>query len=77
MPAKPKGDKGEGPVRLRPKRPCPICKRPSQQKYHPFCSQRCADIDLSRWLGGDYAIPSDEAPDAGDMPPSKTTSGEE
>ncbi len=51
------------PVRLRPRRPCPICQRPSQQKYHPFCSARCADIDLGRWLGGKYAIPAVEPPD--------------
>lgn len=48
------------PVRLRPKRPCPICSRPSQQKYHPFCSARCAQIDLNRWFGGNYAIPAEE-----------------
>jgi endogenous inhibitor of DNA gyrase (YacG/DUF329 family) len=51
------------PVRLRPKRACPICGRPSQQSFHPFCSARCAEIDLGRWLGGKYAIPSEEAPD--------------
>ena len=45
------------PVRLRPKRPCPVCAKPSQQKFHPFCSNRCAQIDLHRWLGGTYAIP--------------------
>ncbi|WP_373503823.1 DNA gyrase inhibitor YacG [Aestuariivirga sp.] len=45
------------PVRLRPKRPCPICQKPSQQKFHPFCSNRCAQIDLNRWFGGNYAIP--------------------
>jgi endogenous inhibitor of DNA gyrase (YacG/DUF329 family) len=51
------------PVRLRPKRACPICGRPSQQSFHPFCSARCAEIDLGRWLGGRYAIPSEESPD--------------
>jgi endogenous inhibitor of DNA gyrase (YacG/DUF329 family) len=50
------------PVRLRPKRACPICGKASQQKFHPFCSARCADIDLGRWLGGKYAIPSEELP---------------
>ena len=49
------------PVRLRPRRPCPVCARPSQQKFHPFCSNRCAQIDLHRWLGGTYAIPVKEA----------------
>ncbi|WP_421693199.1 DNA gyrase inhibitor YacG [Aestuariivirga sp.] len=48
------------PVRLRPKRACPICSKPSQQKYHPFCSARCAQVDLNRWLGGNYAIPVTE-----------------
>jgi uncharacterized protein len=53
-----KGDTGSGkPVRLRPKSPCPICTKPSLQRYHPFCSRRCADIDLNRWLSGRYAIP--------------------
>jgi len=48
------------PVRLRPRRPCPICNKPSLQKFHPFCSGRCADADLHRWLGGNYAIPARE-----------------
>ena len=48
------------PVRLRPKHPCPICSKPSAQKYHPFCSARCAQIDLNRWFGGNYAIPVKE-----------------
>ncbi len=56
-------DKAAQLVRLRPRRPCPICKRPSHHKYHPFCSVRCADIDLGRWLGGKYAIPAVESPD--------------
>ena len=57
------------PVHLRPRRPCPICAKPSQQKYHPFCSNRCAQIDLHRWLGGHYAIPA-EAPGDDDDPSS-------
>ena len=47
-------------IPLRPKRPCPLCGKPSAQKYHPFCSNRCAQIDLHRWLGGNYAIPAAE-----------------
>ena len=50
------------PVRLKPRRPCPLCGKPSLRKYHPFCSVRCANIDLSRWLGGRYAIPAEEEP---------------
>ncbi len=46
---------------LRGSKPCPICKKQSVKKYHPFCSIRCADVDLNRWLSGVYAIPvSDE-----------------
>jgi endogenous inhibitor of DNA gyrase (YacG/DUF329 family) len=41
---------------------CPICSRPTETAYRPFCSRRCADVDLSRWLRGAYAIP--DAPDA-------------
>ena len=36
---------------------CPICGKPGQPTYAPFCSRRCADIDLGRWLKGGYAIP--------------------
>jgi endogenous inhibitor of DNA gyrase (YacG/DUF329 family) len=36
---------------------CPICSKPAQKPYSPFCSRRCADVDLSRWLKGSYAIP--------------------
>ena len=36
---------------------CPICSKPSDEKLAPFCSKRCADVDLSRWLKGGYAIP--------------------
>ena len=45
---------------------CPICGRPTDTKYRPFCSRRCADVDLSRWLGGGYRIPLDDGPEAGD-----------
>ena len=38
---------------------CPICARDSDPKYRPFCSRRCADIDLGRWLTGGYAIPGE------------------
>jgi endogenous inhibitor of DNA gyrase (YacG/DUF329 family) len=37
---------------------CPICQRhPADAKYKPFCSRRCADVDLGRWFTGGYAIP--------------------
>jgi len=42
---------------------CPICRKPSRPDYRPFCSRRCADVDLGRWLTGSYAIPTDEGED--------------
>lgn len=42
------------------RKPCPICRKPSRADTAPFCSPRCADVDLGRWLGGVYAVPTDE-----------------
>lgn len=42
---------------------CPICQKNTVQKYRPFCSKRCADVDLAKWLGGDYAVPSRDPED--------------
>ncbi len=42
------------------RRRCPICGNPASPKYRPFCSRRCADVDLSRWLGGVYRLPTEE-----------------
>ncbi len=42
---------------------CPICTRATDPKYRPFCSKRCADVDLAKWLGGGYAIPSEDPDD--------------
>lgn len=39
---------------------CPICGKPAVFLYKPFCSKRCADIDLNRWLSGAYAVETDE-----------------
>lgn len=39
---------------------CPQCGKPAAEAYKPFCSKRCADIDLNRWLSGTYAIPAEE-----------------
>ena len=36
---------------------CPICGKPAQDPFKPFCSKRCADLDLHSWLKGGYAIP--------------------
>lgn len=40
---------------------CPMCGLPSDEHYRPFCSKRCANIDLSRWLSGGYVIPGNTA----------------
>ncbi|WP_417589103.1 DNA gyrase inhibitor YacG, partial [Pararhodobacter oceanensis] len=36
---------------------CPNCGKPAVDAHKPFCSKRCADVDLARWLRGDYVIP--------------------
>lgn len=45
---------------------CPICRKPAVPQYRPFCSRRCADVDLAHWLRGDYRIPGEplDDPDA-------------
>ena len=48
------GKRAKGPAK-RPK--CPICGKFQSPDYRPFCSKHCADIDLSRWLQGRYAVP--------------------
>ena len=42
---------------------CPICSKPADPAYRPFCSRRCADVDLGRWLNGSYAVPSTDPDD--------------
>ena len=37
---------------------CPVCGKSQEADYRPFCSRRCADVDLHRWLAGRYAIPA-------------------
>ena len=39
---------------------CPICNKATDAQYKPFCSKRCADVDLGKWLNGSYAIPAEE-----------------
>jgi endogenous inhibitor of DNA gyrase (YacG/DUF329 family) len=41
-------------------RKCAVCGKPTVREFHPFCSKRCADIDLGKWLSGGYAIPAVE-----------------
>jgi uncharacterized protein len=47
---------------------CPICGNPAQEKHKPFCSRRCADVDLGRWLKGVYRVPTEETPADGEPP---------
>ena len=42
---------------------CPICGKVARARFKPFCSKRCADLDLGKWLGGNYRIETDEEPD--------------
>ena len=44
---------------------CPICGKPPVAEYRPFCSGRCANVDLQRWLTGGYAIPATEEDEEG------------
>lgn len=46
-----------------PARPCAICGKPQQPEYRPFCSRRCADVDLGRWMNGAYTAPAEELDD--------------
>ncbi len=48
---------------------CEICDEPAVAAHRPFCSRRCADIDLHRWFGGVYRLETDEAPDPGEVIP--------
>jgi len=39
---------------------CPICAKPADSAFRPFCSKRCADVDLQRWLSGRYVVSGGE-----------------
>ena len=45
-------------------RPCPVCGKPPVGPHAPFCSSRCRQVDLGRWLTGRYVVESEESPDA-------------
>jgi uncharacterized protein len=70
-PPKPAGPgKAKGKAKVAPKakaKPCPICGKPASDASRPFCSERCRDVDLNRWLSNSYTIPArsdeDEDPD--------------
>jgi endogenous inhibitor of DNA gyrase (YacG/DUF329 family) len=71
MPAKPPEHAGPGKAGAKGgakggEKPCPICGKPATEASRPFCSERCRDVDLNRWLSNSYAIPgrNDEDDDA-------------
>lgn len=51
---------------------CPICQKPTDTAYRPFCSKRCADVDLGRWFNGSYAVPVADEIFGEDEPGSET-----
>jgi endogenous inhibitor of DNA gyrase (YacG/DUF329 family) len=66
----PPPDKPTPPIRaVRIEAKCPVCSKPGDAKYRPFCSKRCADIDLGRWLKESYRVPTEEAPEDAESPP--------
>ena len=54
---------------------CPICSKPADVAFKPFCSKRCADIDLNRWLTGVYAVPVKEDEDEDGQRPADADEG--
>jgi endogenous inhibitor of DNA gyrase (YacG/DUF329 family) len=54
--------KGQGSANDKEK-PCPICGKPATEASRPFCSERCRDVDLNRWLSGSYVVPGREDED--------------
>ena len=49
-----------------PRRRCPVCGKSAAEPLRPFCSERCRQVDLGRWLSGGYAIPAEPEQDAED-----------
>ena len=52
MPAKPPAESKPGSAK-----PCVVCGKPAVEAFKPFCSSRCRDVDLNRWLSGSYVVP--------------------
>jgi uncharacterized protein len=44
-------------------KPCAVCGKPQDERFRPFCSRRCADVDLHRWLSGTYVLPAGDDDD--------------
>jgi uncharacterized protein len=51
------------------KRTCPICGKPVVEAFRPFCSRRCSNVDLNRWLSGVYTVPGSADAEEQDSPP--------
>ena len=65
MPAKPPEHAGRGEASAASAKPCPICGKPASAASRPFCSERCRDVDLNRWLSNSYVVPAkDDEEDA-------------
>jgi endogenous inhibitor of DNA gyrase (YacG/DUF329 family) len=47
-------------IETQPGKPCPICGKPATERHRPFCTKRCADVDLNRWLSDVYVVPGSE-----------------
>lgn len=58
------------PVPVRVGGMCPICGNPTEPATRPFCSKRCAEVDLHRWFSGSYAIPVAETDEFSEDDPS-------
>ena len=65
--AKGRGSAGKRSAGMGSAKKCPICGKPATEASRPFCSERCRDVDLNRWLSNSYAIPGrPEADEDGD-----------
>ncbi len=56
---------------------CALCRKQTHwenNKFRPFCSERCKMIDLGKWAAGDYAVPAEEDPEDGELPSTDETS---
>jgi uncharacterized protein len=47
---------------------CAVCGKPQDERFRPFCSRRCADVDLHRWLSGAYVLPANDDDDSESLP---------
>ena len=58
------------------KQKCPICRAETVADFKPFCSRRCADVDLAKWLGGHYAVPVEDDNDEDGETAARNPAGE-